>query len=308
MRYIISSLLISFVISINYFYGAQIKSSDFENWQKKYGYFKTDYERQYRQMIYNKNKERILEHNSKQDETYRMEENQFMTLTHEEFVGIYLNEIETSLPQISILNKDLQSPLKAVDWRNYTTVYNQGSCVAGWAFSVSSSIEAWHYIRDSGKNISVAVQQLIDCDKNSFGCKGGQNTNAMLYVLQEGLYHSQNYPYIGFDQACKATKSGNYSINNYTFVGGSSQQLQSSLQYYPVSVGLDATNWQFYSSGLFSNCSDNQTNHYALAVGFDSNYNWVVQNSFGTGWGENGIIKLLPNNTCGILNQAYQIY
>ncbi|CAD8177471.1 unnamed protein product [Paramecium octaurelia] len=308
MKYLIGSLLISLLLFANYFNNNQFQSSDFENWQKQYGYYNTEFERQYREMIYNQNKKLIAEHNSKQNITYRMEENQFMTLTHEEFVGIYLQETEVSMPEITILNQDLYQPLQAVDWRNYTTIYNQGSCAAGWAFSVGSSIEAWFYIRGGGQNISVSVQQLIDCEKNSSGCSGGINTQAMLYALQDGLYNSQNYPYVGTQLACKATKSGTYFINNYTFVGGSTQSLQSSLQNYPASVGLDATNWQFYSSGLFSNCSENVVNHYALAIGFDSNNNWVVQNSFGSAWGENGIIKLTPNNTCGILNQAYQIY
>lgn len=44
----------------------------------------------------------------------------------------------------------------------------------------------------------------------------------MLYALKDGLYNSQNYPYVGTQLACKATKSGTYFINNYTFVGGSS--------------------------------------------------------------------------------------
>lgn len=44
----------------------------------------------YRMGIYYSNKRMIEEHNQRDDVTYKMGENQFMTLTHEEFVDMYL--------------------------------------------------------------------------------------------------------------------------------------------------------------------------------------------------------------------------
>ena len=43
--------------------------------------------------------------------------------------------------------------------------------------------------------------------------------------------------------------------------------------------------------------------HAALAVGFSSTF-WIVKNSWGTGWGENGFIRLKTGNTCGIAAAA----
>jgi len=45
-----------------------------------------------------------------------------------------------------------------------------------------------------------------------------------------------------------------------------------------------------------------------LAVGYDSNGNWLVRNSWGTNWGEKGFITLKAGNTCGILNYAVAAY
>ena len=67
----------------------------------------------------------------------------------------------------------------------------------------------------------------------------------------------------------------------------------------PVSICLDASNWSFYKSGIFSNCGKIQ-NHAVLLVGYDEK-RWIVKNSWGLSWGDNGYISLAkPGNTCGL--------
>lgn len=70
----------------------------------------------------------------------------------------------------------------------------------------------------------------------------------------------------------------------------------------PISAGVDATNWQFYSGGVFSNC-DTDVNSGVLIVGYTDIY-WIVKNSWGLTWGESGYIRLKFGNTCGICNMA----
>ncbi len=66
----------------------------------------------------------------------------------------------------------------------------------------------------------------------------------------------------------------------------------------PLSVSVDATNWKFYSTGVFNNCIRN-INHCVLLVGISNNV-WKVKNSWGVTWGEQGYIRLAAGNTCGI--------
>jgi len=90
------------------------------------------------------------------------------------------------------------------------------------------------------------------------------------------------------------------------------------LQQGPVAVGVNALDFafQFYSSGIISplDCSNKKINHVVLLVGLGVDSNnipyWLIQNSFGTTWGNAGYAKIYrdmtPNSagTCGINRYA----
>ena len=59
-----------------------------------------------------------------------------------------------------------------------------------------------------------------------------------------------------------------------------------------------------YTSGVLdSTACGTQLNHAAVAVGYTDNY-WIVKNSWGEKWGDNGYIKIKYDETgagiCGI--------
>ena len=77
----------------------------------------------------------------------------------------------------------------------------------------------------------------------------------------------------------------------------------------PVSVAIEADQsiFQLYTSGVItsSTCGTN-LDHGVLAVGYGNDATageyFLVKNSWGTGWGENGYVKIGANNVCGILS------
>lgn len=62
--------------------------------------------------------------------------------------------------------------------------------------------------------------------------------------------------------------------------------------------------FDYYSRGIFNGPCSTSTNHAVTLVGYTSSY-WIVQNSWGTDWGEKGFIRIaMGKNTCGINNDA----
>jgi len=77
----------------------------------------------------------------------------------------------------------------------------------------------------------------------------------------------------------------------------------------PVAVAVDASTWHNYESGIFNGCDYNaniDVNHVVVLEGYGhddvlGDY-WLIRNSWGTGYGENGYIRLARESvqTCGV--------
>ena len=70
-------------------------------------------------------------------------------------------------------------------------------------------------------------------------------------------------------------------------------------------MGLYANNaFDFYSSGVFSGCStytsSSSINHAVLLIGYTPLGHWIVKNSWGLSWGNNGYIIINKDRDCGL--------
>ncbi len=68
----------------------------------------------------------------------------------------------------------------------------------------------------------------------------------------------------------------------------------------PVSICVDASEWDSYKSGVFDDCDSEILNHCVTLVGYQADGAWIVRNEWGTSWGERGFIRLAPGGTCGM--------
>ncbi|EAR96136.1 papain family cysteine protease (macronuclear) [Tetrahymena thermophila SB210] len=287
-----------------------------------------DAEKQYRQSVFLENFQKIKEHNANQANTYQQGLNQFSDMTQEEFVQKILmsnsqadSSQSLSAPQSSSNNQNLTataSPIAAsVDWRTkgaVTPVKNQGNCGSCWAFSSTGAMESFNFIKNKVLS-SFSEQQLVDCaiQQNGYyshGCNGGSYYQALLYASKVGMKTESQYPYTAIWGTCQVSGTNNgYKPVAFGSVGQNTLALQTALNAAPVSIAMDATNLYLYTSGVYNNCNPSSINlnHAVLAVGYDSQGNWIVKNSWGASWGQQGYFLLAPNNTCGILDNPQQI-
>lgn len=63
----------------------------------------------------------------------------------------------------------------------------------------------------------------------------------------------------------------------------------------PFAVAIDSTTWTTYRGGIMTDCPSGAHNHGVLVVGYgteSSQKYWIIKNSWGHGWGEEGYIRL----------------
>lgn len=81
----------------------------------------------------------------------------------------------------------------------------------------------------------------------------------------------------------------------------------------PLGAVIYANNlFQGYKSGVFSGCptsysdSYSRINHAVIIVGFTSNGDYIIKNSWGTGWGDGGFAIIDQTRDCALTANVYQ--
>jgi C1A family cysteine protease len=200
------------------------------------------------------------------------------------------------------------------DWRNQngynwmTPVRDQGNCGSCWAFGTLAALEAKMQIYFSNPNLSpdLSEQFVVSCDTSNYGCSGGYADRVYNFIRDTGAPDEACFRYQAEDLPCSdrcgdwasrvhkiaswswvcTNKANTTNIKNAVYTNG------------PLTCHMDVyTDFFSYGSGCYTHVTGAfEGGHMVCITGWTADGCWIVKNSWGTSWGEQGYFKIKFGN------------
>ena len=236
---------------------------------------------------------------------------------------------------------------KHFDWRNKIDigpVYSQGACSGCWAYSTVQVIADSKAI-NTGTRPDLSPYHLLSCDTLDSGCHTGNMATAYAWigVQRDGILRSRDFSTdITSAEECplpsnlgsngevlpeaQAPKPKGIGIDGYCEIAPLEGKdtilaLMRAVKQQPIAVGLNVKPLQLYGGGLVqvADCPPASTdsvtaiNHAAVIVGWGMDEAakkpyWLIKNSYGVDWGEDGYARIAMELTEGGAYGACGLY
>lgn len=281
----------------------------------------------YRLQVFSANSDMIDRHNET-DMPYKLAVNQFAHLTFKEFSDKFLmkptlNPMFGKNPEKE--TKKVHRPLNyqsSVDWvkaGKVNPIENQTYCGSCYSFASTAALESYHaiYVDPASPPPKLSKQYMVDCGHAKGyalnGCSGGLFEPAMKFLTEQGAPLDASYPYVAYEQSCPESINIFSKAKGVERIPAGVESMLDAIAKRPVPVGVEVTeSLHFYSSGVyqtFAPCGF-MLNHAVLAVGYEMNDDiphYLIRNSWGTTWGENGYFRMATgrvgsNGMCAFAN------
>lgn len=243
---------------------------------------------------------------------------------------------EKLVPEIEFVNlhsaktlNALQALPASLDWRNnggnwVSPLLNQANCGSCVAFASIGVMETQERIASGNPNYNISLSP-----QNLFACGGGaceqgwMPEDAASFLQSRGVVDEACQPYTsgatGEDVACSATckdaSKRTYKIARYsqpTSYIKDVEKVKAALQKGPlVTTIMVYEDFMSYSSGVYKHAAGKFLGGHAVSIiGYDDAAQaFIIRNSWGPEWGENGFGRVSYTDRSGIGSQtwAYEI-
>jgi len=187
-----------------------------------------------------------------------------------------------------------------------TPVGDQGWCGSCWAFGVYSGLESW--LKKQGQTWDLAEADMNDYHGFDIpSCEGGDDNMATAYLARwSGPVMETDYPYpYGWTApgvpVVKYLKDVRWIPRSGALDNDEIKNAVISTGAVTVSFWYTSSAWNAGTNSYYYSGAEEGTNHCVAIVGWDDNYAkskfattppgngaFIIKNSWGTGWGDNG--------------------
>jgi C1A family cysteine protease len=189
-----------------------------------------------------------------------------------------------------------------------TSVKDQGGCGSCWTFGTYGSMEShWKVMGFSDYDLS--ENNLKDCAGFDLGpCDGGNSWMSISYLTRfSGSYLETQDPYADYPESCLNLGNTQTSFEfDARFLPNNQNLIKQTLMTYGATYtafywdgsNYNGSNYTYYYSGT------NSANHAVTIIGWNDTITtaggqgaWLIKNSWGAGWGDNGYFYISYNDS-----------
>ncbi|KAI1701201.1 papain family cysteine protease domain-containing protein [Ditylenchus destructor] len=285
----------------------------FQQFVRVYGkIYQSEEEVIHRYQVYKQNlaEAEILQKND--DGTAEFGETKFSDLTHEEFKKEFTQQVHQKICHSQntsrilkfhhIMTGEIKEKLEKLKTRIFLDVPVSTGCC--YAFCLIAIVESMVAIKHNTSVPVLSEQQVVDCTKGDCKYGGDPWVSAGQLINSSGIMAADVYPYTGKKKECRSKQKPILAkITARNLVPRDEDQMAKALVAHgPLSIAMCGSPIQNYKRGVFKPKDQEHCaiNHGVDIVGFgtttirgiDNEPYWVIRNSWGVGFGEEGYMRL----------------
>lgn len=205
---------------------------------------------------------------------------------------------------------------ESYDWRDaypqcVQQVMNVGektNCSASYVMSTLSAVED-RICMANNKTIKLSTQEILDCDDNQYGCEGGMVNKVLQWGRKKGFITEECMEYEGVKKECEVDhfesnycriENQIYKVSDYCISFQAESIKREIFTNGPVIGQMQPyTDFLAYKEGVYHKTPEAfkfNGMHIVKIVGWVHNMDgadeWIVENSWGDSWGENGYARI----------------